>query len=191
MYCRKCGNELKEDDMFCNKCGSKVEITNRNNETNTDNATIVSIIENIINGISDTNYKGIFLLKNKYILTDGFRIITFKNGTSDNEIIEKYKIQPNKVNQNLKFDFDEKNNIEIKLDDKNKIKEHIKLYPTSPYIIRHNDKEYGINPRYLLEAMELTKSNSIWVSEDVLKTYLIKGNDYNYYILPIKLNNGI
>ena len=48
MYCRKCGNELKEDDMFCNKCGSKVEITNRNNETNTDNATLVSIIENII-----------------------------------------------------------------------------------------------------------------------------------------------
>lgn len=27
MYCRKCGNELKEDDEFCNKCGTNVNIT--------------------------------------------------------------------------------------------------------------------------------------------------------------------
>ncbi len=32
MYCRKCGNELKEDDMFCNKCGTKVELINNSDE---------------------------------------------------------------------------------------------------------------------------------------------------------------
>lgn len=25
MYCSKCGNELKETDLFCNKCGTKIE----------------------------------------------------------------------------------------------------------------------------------------------------------------------
>lgn len=25
MYCGKCGNELKQEDMFCNKCGNKVD----------------------------------------------------------------------------------------------------------------------------------------------------------------------
>lgn len=25
MYCSKCGNELKEEDLFCNKCGNKIE----------------------------------------------------------------------------------------------------------------------------------------------------------------------
>ena len=26
MKCSKCGNELKEDDLFCTKCGKKVEL---------------------------------------------------------------------------------------------------------------------------------------------------------------------
>lgn len=191
MYCRKCGNELNENDLFCNKCGSKVEIINNISEINTSNINIDSTIEKIINGINDINYKGIYLFKNNYILTDGFRIITFKNETDNEKIIEKYKIQPNNINQKLSFNFDETNNIEIKIDDINKIREHIKLHPRIPYIIKHNDKEYGINPEYLLEAIELTKSNSIWVSDDVLKTYLVKGKDYNYYILPIRLNNNV
>lgn len=32
MYCRKCGNELKEDDIFCNKCGTKVINVNTQNQ---------------------------------------------------------------------------------------------------------------------------------------------------------------
>ena len=26
MYCRKCGNELRDKDIFCNICGTKVEV---------------------------------------------------------------------------------------------------------------------------------------------------------------------
>lgn len=191
MFCSKCGNELKENDIFCNKCGEKVVKEQQNNIRKVDSSNnIDSIIENMINGINDVNYKGIFLFKNMYILTDGFRIITFKSETDNKRIIEKYKIQSNNINQKLNFNFDETNNIEIKIDDIDKIKEHISLHPKTPYIIKYNDKEYGVNPEYLIEAMELTKSNSIWVSDDTLKTYLVKGEKYNYYILPIKLNNS-
>ena len=30
MFCKKCGNELKENTKFCNKCGNKIE-SNKNN----------------------------------------------------------------------------------------------------------------------------------------------------------------
>ena len=33
MYCSKCGNELKEDDLFCNKCGNKIISENNKNKT--------------------------------------------------------------------------------------------------------------------------------------------------------------
>ena len=31
MFCSKCGNELKENDIFCNKCGEKVVKEQQNN----------------------------------------------------------------------------------------------------------------------------------------------------------------
>lgn len=34
MYCNKCGNELKEDDLFCNKCGNKIEQESDTNNIN-------------------------------------------------------------------------------------------------------------------------------------------------------------
>ena len=31
-YCTKCGNELKDTDIFCGKCGTKVEVNNNETE---------------------------------------------------------------------------------------------------------------------------------------------------------------
>ena len=31
-YCKKCGNELKDNDLFCNKCGTKIKIINSYNK---------------------------------------------------------------------------------------------------------------------------------------------------------------
>ena len=31
-YCTKCGNELKDTDIFCGKCGTKVEVDNNETE---------------------------------------------------------------------------------------------------------------------------------------------------------------
>ena len=48
MFCSKCGNELREDDVFCSKCGEKVVKEQQNNidKMNTSNTNIDLIIEN-------------------------------------------------------------------------------------------------------------------------------------------------
>ena len=48
MFCCKCGNELKKDDVFCSKCGEKIVKEQQNNidKMNTGNANIDLIIDN-------------------------------------------------------------------------------------------------------------------------------------------------
>ena len=40
MYCTKCGNELKQDDVFCSKCGTNLKSA-QNNNVITSNTTAV------------------------------------------------------------------------------------------------------------------------------------------------------
>ena len=41
MYCTKCGNELKQDDVFCSKCGTNLKSA-QNNNVITSNTTAVN-----------------------------------------------------------------------------------------------------------------------------------------------------
>ena len=34
MYCKNCGNEIKENENFCGKCGQKVDVEDTSNNTN-------------------------------------------------------------------------------------------------------------------------------------------------------------
>lgn len=58
MFCRKCGNELKEDDVFCNKCGTKVELTEN---------TIQSEDNNIESNDNNKKSNGNFKYKVKWV----------------------------------------------------------------------------------------------------------------------------
>lgn len=59
MYCRKCGNELKEDDIFCNKCGTKVEDIKRK-ETIVENSYTKN--ENVRNNNSIIRFIGLVVI---------------------------------------------------------------------------------------------------------------------------------
>ena len=57
-YCTKCGNELKDTDIFCGKCGTKVEVDNNETEDFFSEKTTYSTNENIRkrNGLASAGF---------------------------------------------------------------------------------------------------------------------------------------
>ena len=62
-YCTKCGNELKDTDIFCGKCGTKVEVNNNETEDFFSEKTTYSTNENIRkrNGLASAGFIFSFL----------------------------------------------------------------------------------------------------------------------------------
>lgn len=191
MKCSNCGNELNEGDLFCGKCGNRIEemaITNNETEKKEKANNIEREVLNILNNVNDNAYRGIFKVKEKYIVTDGIRIIIFENDKANEEVINKYRIETNEKIEKLNINVSNNNyehsiNIDI---------EELKNFVSNgdkqkPYTINFNGQEYGANAEYLLKALELTESNKIYVTNNRLEPFLIKGNNYNYKIFPIKL----
>lgn len=194
MFCNKCGNKLEDDMIFCNKCGNKVnnKIEIYNTDDNYDSLIELSV-QKLLNNVSDKNYKGIFLYDSNYIVTDGYQSIIFKEKPENNSIIEKYKIQINEKYKNIKLNINENYyNIPIKIDFKVletllRNKENTGIL--QPYIIKYNNTTHAINPEYLLEALKIIGTDTVYITQSELEPVLLKGDRINYIILPIKMNH--
>lgn len=67
MFCNKCGNELKEDDVFCNKCGASVTETTENEGVKKKKTKIIIVVSVVICVIAVLGIcvYGYFYTKNK------------------------------------------------------------------------------------------------------------------------------
>lgn len=78
MYCSKCGNELKPNDIFCSKCGTNLKNTQINNVTTSNTTTVNQKKKTKITGIGP----GIALIL--FIAIIGFMINATTKNTSNN-----------------------------------------------------------------------------------------------------------
>ena len=83
MFCSKCGNELKENDIFCNKCGEKVVKEQQNNiEQKTNEIEYTETIKEQTNKkVGKTIFIGIIVTIILYVGFTGFWFLV--NGTLD------------------------------------------------------------------------------------------------------------
>ena len=72
MKCRKCGNELKDRDLFCGKCGNRIILKKENENNNKINIDIKSIVIIII-------IIGVLILVTKYIASNNSRTVSKAN----------------------------------------------------------------------------------------------------------------
>ena len=93
MYCGKCGNELKKDNLFCDKCGHKAELDIIGEKK--DKSFITLKIK--------YNKKGILSPKEKKIIIDGNEVIINEKKTI------KCRIEQNKDKQEHIIKWDETN----------------------------------------------------------------------------------
>lgn len=150
-------------------------------------------IQKLLYNVNDKNYKGIFLYDSKYMITDGYQSIIFKDKIENNSIIEKYKIETNEQYKNIRLNIKENYyNIPIKIDLKileDLLKERDDTGNLQPYIIKYNNTTHAINPEYLSEALKIIETDTVYITQNELEPILLKGDKINYIILPIKMNN--
>ena len=93
MYCRKCGNELKENDMFCNKCGTKVESEEEIAKGIKDNKVRILYCR----GTSFTPISKDILIDNKEVIVKNNEIIEYTLEEKEEHIIKWDKDNPDGI----------------------------------------------------------------------------------------------
>lgn len=80
MFCSKCGNELREDDVFCSKCGEKVLIENKDedysqkNETNENIEKYIELSKILMKSIKTNDINEAIELSSAFYKSQGIEI---------------------------------------------------------------------------------------------------------------------
>ncbi len=72
MFCNKCGNEIKENDLFCTKCGARVGLNGSSANAPIDNVRIKSLETNTI--LSIISNAVLLILSLVFSMTDVFNV---------------------------------------------------------------------------------------------------------------------
>lgn len=151
---------------------------------------IENLVMNIIQNVSDKKFKGIIKYKDKYIATDGFRLIIFKDNLENKNIIDKYFISSKIDMESLNIDYEKYKDV-IKID-MDKLKKYIDHYDKTgiklPYIEKNLNFNFGLDPLFVKEAIESTNSDSYYITNENLKPVIFKGELLDYILMPIKLD---
>lgn len=149
------------------------------------------VVNDFMQKVPDKKYKGIIKHKDNYIVTDGFRIIMFKDYMKYKELIEEHLINVKLDNMPfLNIDFDAYSNIETI--DSDKLKQYIDYYDKTkmklPYIVKKSNFYFGLDPIFVKEALELIGNNTFYIANENLKPIIFRGESLDYILLPIKLD---
>lgn len=144
--------------------------------------------------------------KNTYAVCDGFRMLEAITPEA-NEMLEPFYSSENKFNKGYDaLSIQDTIEIEIDVDNLNQFIRQEKIdnpEKRKPYIIEYGDKNViGINPHFLKEFIQITKTNKVLVEKDPDKLtesgkyhfsrcpILFVGKDFRGIVLPINLDNG-
>lgn len=144
--------------------------------------------------------------KNTYAVCDGFKMIEAITPEA-NKMLEPFYSSENKFNKGYDaLSIQDTIEIEIDVDNLNEFIRQTKIdfsKERKPYIIEYGDKNViGVNPTFLKEFIQITKTNKILVEKDPeisINNSLYTcsrcpihfvGKDFRGIVLPISLNEG-
>ena len=186
MYCKNCGNKLKEDEKFCGKCGKKVKQNQINNENKIIKIKLSTILLIIL--VVFLLFIGliIFLINiGEFVDAEVAKEATEKAKQIEEEAIEKAKAEQTIENTNSTIQNNSNNSSMETTNGKDILS-----------VIDQDKKEFKINAKELAETIIEVNDDRDELERSIMKTPLTyeiqkqteesTGKDVNCYILSYK-----